>query len=170
VVTAPNPLAWLLDRRAARRLRARFAWITPQLIQGPCFSTRQARLIAAMGIESVLDLRAEGQHDQTQLDAARLHYHRLSMEEFAPPTLGQITDGTAWALGEMAAGRAVLVHCRLGMSRSVCMACAILIAEGHSFESALRTVRAVRPSARLTESQLVCLAEFAKRGNGAPPR
>lgn len=114
-----------------------------------------------MGIDSVLDLRAEGQHDQAQLDAARLRYHRLPMDEFEPPTLGEITGGAAWALGEMAAGRAVLVHCRLGMSRSVCMACAILIAEGHSFESALRTVRTVRPSARLTKSQLACLAEFA---------
>ncbi len=164
MATAPNPLAWILDRRAARRLRASFVWFTSQLVQGPCFSSRQARLIAAMGVESVLDLRAEGQHDQTQLDAARLRYHRLPMEEFEPPTLAQITDGTAWALGEMAAGHAVLVHCRLGMSRSVCMACAILIAEGHSFDSALRTVRAVRPSARLTSDQLDCLAKFADQG------
>ena len=164
MTTARNPLVWLLDRRAARRLRSSFVWVTPQLVQGPHFASRHARLIAAMGIESVLDLRAEGERDPARLDAARLRHHRLPMEEFAPPTLAQITDGTAWALGEMAAGRAVLVHCRLGMSRSVCMACAILIAEGHSFEAALRTVRAVRPSARLTSDQLDCLAKFADHG------
>ncbi|MDE3097658.1 MAG: dual specificity protein phosphatase family protein [Chloroflexota bacterium] len=117
-----------------------------------------------MGVDSVLDLRAEDEHDRTQLAAARLRYHRLPMEEFAPPAISQLKEGTAWALGEMAAGHAVLVHCRLGMSRSVCMACAILIAEGHSFEAALRTVRAVRPSARLTPDQLDCLATFADHG------
>ncbi len=156
-------ITWPFQRLAARALRAQFAWITPQLIQGPLFPSKHAPLVSAMGIESVLDLRDPDGHDASMLAEANLHYYHHPMPEFDPPTLAQLEEGVRWSLAEMAAGRTVLVHCRIGKSRSTCMACAILIGQGHRLGSALNTVREARPDMILTEEQLVHLEELEAR-------
>ena len=164
-------ITWPFQRLAARRLRAKFAWITPQLIQGPSFPSKHAPLVFAMGIESVLDLREPDGHDASMLADAALHYYHHPMREFDPPTLAQLEEGVRWSLAEMAAGRSVLVHCRIGKSRSACMACAILIGQGHRLSSAMTTVREARPDMILTEEQLVRLEELETRvqAGQAPP-
>ncbi len=156
-------ITWPFQRLAARSLRAKFAWITPQLIQGPSFPSKHAPLVFAMGIESVLDLREPDGHDISLLADAALHYYHHPMREFDPPTLAQLEEGVRWSLAEMAAGRSVLVHCRIGKSRSACMACAILIGQGHRLSSAMNTVREARPDMILTEEQLVRLEELEAR-------
>ena len=153
------PFRWL----AVRSLRAKFAWITPQLIQGPAFPSKQAPLVLAMGIESVLDLREPDGHDASMLADANVHYNHHPMREFDPPTLAQLEEGVRWSLAEMAAGRNVLVHCRIGRSRSACMACAILIGQGHRLSSAIDTVKEARPEMILTEEQLIRLEELEAR-------
>ena len=153
------PFRWL----AVRSLRAKFAWITPQLIQGPAFSSKQAPLVRTMGIESVLDLREPDGHDASLLAAANVHYYHHPMREFDPPTLAQLEEGVRWSLAEMAAGRSVLVHCRIGRSRSACMACAILIGQGHRLSSAIDTVKEARQDMILTEEQLIRLEELEAR-------
>ena len=158
-----NPVKLLRDWRAARRLRAGFAWITPQLVQGPMFASEQSMLVARMGIESVLDLREPDGHDASMLAEANLHYCHHPMPEFDPPTLAQLEEGVRWSLAEMEAGRTVLVHCRIGKSRSACMACAILIGQGHRLSSAMNTVREARPDMALTEEQLAHLEELEAR-------
>ncbi len=156
-------IAWPFQRLTARALRAKFAWITPQLIQGPSFPSKQASLVWEMGIESVLDLREPEGHDESMLAEANLRYCHHPMLEYDPPTLEQLEEGVRWSLAEMAAGRAVLVHCRIGKSRSACMAVAILIGEGHRLGSALNTVRDARPDILLSEDQLVHLEELEAR-------
>ena len=156
-------ITWPFQRLAARSLRKQFAWITPQLIQGPSFPSKHAPLVLAMGIESVLDLREPVGHDASMLADANLHYYHYPMREFDPPTLAQLEEGVRWSLAEMAAGRPVLVHCRIGKSRSACMACAILIGQGHQLSSAINTVRAARPDMILTEEQLARLEELEAR-------
>ena len=158
-----NLITWPFQRLAARALRAQFAWITPQLVQGPLFPSKHAPLVSAMGIESVLDLREPDGHDASMLAEANLHYYHYPMPEFDPPTLVQLEEGVRWSLAEMAAGRTVLVHCRIGKSRSACMACAILIGEGHRLGSALNTVREARPDMLLSEQQLARLEELEAR-------
>ena len=156
-------LTWPFQRLAARALRAQFARITPQLIQGPSFPSKHAPLVLAMGIDSILDLRDPDGHDTSMLAEANLHYYHHPMPEFSPPTLAQLEEGVRWSLAEMAAGRTVLVHCRIGKSRSACMACAILIGQGHRLSSALNTVREARPDMLLTEKQLVQLEALEAR-------
>lgn len=158
-----SPLNRLLERRASRQLRANFVWLTPELLQGKPFPSGQARLLAAMGIGSVLDLRDDDSHDESVLKEAGLRYRHLPMPELDPPTLAQLEEGVRWSLAEMAAGRTVLVHCRLGKSRSACMACAILIGQGHRLGAALNSVREARPRALLSERQLARLAEFEEQ-------
>lgn len=159
----PSLITWPFQRITARALRAQFAWITPQLIQGPAFPSKHASLVSAMGIESVLDLREPDGHDESMLEEANLRYYHHPMLEFDPPTLAQLEEGVRWSLAEMAAGRTVLVHCRIGKSRSACMAAAILIGEGHPLSSAVNTVREARPDVLLSEEQLVHLEELEAR-------
>ena len=107
-----NPVKIVREWRAARRLRAGFVWLTPQLVQGPMFASEQSVLVSRMGIESVLDLREPDGHDASMLAEANLHYYHYPMPEFDPPTLAQLEEGVRWSLAEMAAGRTVLVHRR----------------------------------------------------------
>ena len=164
-------ITWPLQRLAARALRAKFAWITPQLIQGPTFSSKHAHLLLELGIDSVLDLREPDGHDASTIADANVHYYHHPMREFEPPMLAQLEEGVRWSRAEMAAGRSVLVHCRIGKSRSACMACAILIGQGHQLSSAIQTVREARPEMILTEEQLVRLEELELRvrAGQAPP-
>lgn len=159
----PGFIAWPLQRLAIRSLRGKFAWITPQLIQGPTFPSKHAHLLAELGIDSVLDLREPDGHDTSTIAAANVHYFHHPMREFDPPTLEQLEEGVRWALAEMAAGRNVLVHCRVGQSRSACMACAILIGQGHGLSSALQTVKAARRDMILSSDQLLELAALESR-------
>ena len=153
-------LTWPFQRLTARALRAKFVWITPQLIQGPSFPSKHAPLVSAMGIESVLDLREPDGHDESMLAEAHLRYYHHPMLEFKPPTLAQLEEGVRWSLAEIAAGRSVLIHCRIGKSRSACMACAVLIGQGHRLSSALNTVKTARPDMILSEEQLALLEQL----------
>ena len=161
-----NPLNWLLTQRAARRLRGDFVWLTPRLVQGGSFDSNHARSVAAMGIGSVLDLRWDEAHDTSALADAGLTYYHRPLPEPDAPTPDQLEDGVRWALAEMAGGRAVLVHCKLGRSRSPCMACAILVGQGHTLGDALSVVKKARPTTLLTDGQLSCLQTFAARRSG----
>ncbi len=156
-------ITWAGRRLAIRSLRTKFAWITPELIQGPSFPSKHAHLLAKLGIDSVLDLREPDGHDTATIAVANVHYYHHPMREFDPPTLAQLEEGVRWSLGEMAAGRSVLVHCRVGQSRSACMACAILIGQGHGLSSALQTVKAARRDMILSSDQLLELEALESR-------
>ncbi len=156
-------IRWPFQRLAVRALRAKFAWITPQLIQGPSFPSKQAPLLVELGIDSVLDLREPGGHDAATIAAANVHYYHHPMREFDPPALAQLEEGVRWSLAEMALGRNVLVHCRVGQSRSACMACAILIGQGHGLSSAIQTVKAARRDMILSNEQTSLLEELDSR-------
>ncbi len=105
------------------------------------------------------DRRPDG-HDASTIATANVHYYHHPMQEFEPPTLAQLEEGVRWSLAEMAAGRTVLVHCRVGQSRSACMASAILIGQGHGLGSAIQTVKAVRRDMILSNEQISLLEEL----------
>jgi hypothetical protein len=167
-----GPFTWWHQQREERRLRADVVWVTPQLAQGARFDSRYAPLVAALGIGSVLDLREDEGHDGAMLAAAGVRYLNLPMPEFEPPVLRHLQEGVRWSLAEMASGRAVLVHCRLGVSRSPLMASAVLVGQGHSVASALAAVRKARPRRQLNDEQLACLVDFEamQRAPDAPRR
>jgi protein-tyrosine phosphatase len=119
-----------------------------------------------MGIDSVLDLREPDGHDISMIAEANLQYFHHPMREYDPPTLEQLEEGVRWSLSEIAEGRTVLIHCRVGISRSTCMACAVLIGQGHRLGSAISTVRATRPNMTLTEDQLGHLEALELRVRG----
>ena len=61
-----------------------------------------------------------------------------------PIALPGLKRGVEAAIPVLASGAGVLCHCREGRHRSVPMACCILIAQGHSAESAMNLASAKR--------------------------
>ena len=66
---------------------------------------------------------------------------------FRPIPMAKLCIGVAAALPVIAGGSRVAVHCSRGRHRSVAMACAILIATGHSAEAAMLIVKTRRAQA-----------------------
>ena len=138
-------------------------WITPELALGPAFPKHRVRLLAKAGIGSVLDVRSEASDDEAALAGYGFRLLHLPVDDLHAPSQEQLTAATDWARAEMAAGRRVYVHCRSGIGRSPCVACAILMAIGYPLADAYRAVRHERPWATLTEAQREALAEFERR-------
>lgn len=135
-------------------------WITPELALGPAPSNDRLRLLTKAGIDSVLDVRSEASDDETELARHGLHFLRLPVDDFRAPSQEQLRDAADWTLSEFAAGRKVYLHCRSGIGRSPCVACAILMAIGYSLPDAYAAVRRERPWATLSQSQQAALKEF----------
>jgi protein-tyrosine phosphatase len=156
---------WSVLRRLWERLRPPklLVWITPELALGPAPSKRQVRLLAGAGINSVLDVRSEAADDEAELAAHGLRFLHLPIDDFRAPSQEQLSEATAWTLAELAAGRKVYVHCRSGIGRSPCVACAVLMAMGYTLPDAYAAVRRERPWATLSETQQAALAEFEAR-------
>jgi len=135
-------------------------WITPELALGPAPSKDRIRLLAKAGIESVLDVRGEASDDEAELAKHGLRFLHLPVDDFRAPSQEQLAAAVEWTLAEFAAGRKVYLHCRSGIGRSPCVACAVLMAIGYSLPGAYTAVRRERPWATLSESQQAALAEF----------
>ncbi|HUS81631.1 MAG TPA: dual specificity protein phosphatase [Dehalococcoidia bacterium] len=138
-------------------------WITPELALGPAPSKHQIRLLARAGVNSVLDVRSEASDDESHLAGLGLRFLRLPIDDFRAPSREQLSEATEWTLAELAAGRKVYVHCRSGIGRSPCVACAILMAMGYPLPDAYTTVRRERPWATLSDTQQAALADFETR-------
>jgi len=135
-------------------------WITPELALGPAPSKGRIRLLAKAGIGSVLDVRSEASDDEAELAKYGLRFLHLPIDDFHAPSQEQLRAAAGWTLAEFAAGRRVYLHCRSGIGRSPCVACAILMAIGYSLSDAYAAVRRERPWATLSESQQAALEEF----------
>jgi predicted protein tyrosine phosphatase len=140
---------------------ADLVWITTELAQSGRFASREAPMLARLAIGAVLDLRAEEQHDGPLLARADLHYLHLPIPDRAAPTEEELTRAADWVLQELAADRKVLVHCRLGLGRSVTVVTAVLMRMGYPLGEALALVRRRRPNAALTDDQLAVLQRYA---------
>jgi len=149
-------------RRQWERLRPPklLVWITPELALGPAPSKDRIRLLSKAGIGSVLDLRGEASDDESELAKYGLRFLHLPIDDFHAPSHEQLIAATDWTLAEFAAGRKVYLHCRSGIGRSPCVACAVLMAMGHPLPDAYRAVRRERPWATLSETQQAALREF----------
>ena len=66
-------------------------------------------------------------------------------------------------LDHLANGGRAFLHCEHGVGRGPLMACAVLVAQGHTAPEALRIVRAGRWQALPNDRQLDALLTFEKR-------
>lgn len=138
-------------------------WITPVLAQSGRFESRRAADLARRGIGSVLDLRQEVGHDPALLARAGLHYLRLPVVDWEAPSLQQLVQAADWVLRETAEDRKVLVHCRLGLRRSACVICAVLMRMGYPLSEAYELVKRSRPTATFNEPELEVLQAYQRK-------
>jgi len=66
---------------------------------------------------------------------------------FLPIPIGKLEKGVKTALPVIEAGDSVLVYCREGRHRSVAMAAAVLIGQGHTADQAMQLIKSRRSKA-----------------------
>jgi putative hydrolase of the HAD superfamily len=138
------------------------AWVAEDLAVGSRIDTRNVPRIKAMGIDSVVDLRAEESDDPDLLARNNLRFFHLPMTDTDPLTQAQMRDGARWVASERAAGRRVLAHCQHGRGRSIMLAAAVLMNEGLSATEAVDHIRSRRPQVALSATQLAAIYEYGR--------
>lgn len=157
----PSPFRRLVSPLLGWRPPADLVWITPALAQSGRFASRQAVALARQGIGAVLDLRAEEGHDLAALRKARLHYLHLPVPDHGAPSQEELRRAAEWVLQELSDDRNVLVHCRLGLGRSVTVVVAVLLRMGYPLADAVELVRRRRAEVVLSEAQIAALRQYA---------
>ena len=140
---------------------ADLVWFTPALAQSGRFASRQAPALAKLAIGAVLDLRAEEEHRPGALGKAGLHSFHLPIPDHGAPTEEELARAADWVLQELGDDRKVLVHCRLGLGRSVTVVAAVLLRMGYPLSEAMDLVRQRRPNAVLSDVQAAVLRRYA---------
>lgn len=142
--------------------------IAPGVWVGPRPMGSEVARLRAAGVWAVIDLAAELPVQKAfREDGWRLM--ELPLLDRTPPDDADLDRAVAFALGERAAGRAVLVHCSFGRGRSGTVACAVGVAAGLLPEDAAAAVSqavAGRASVRVKADQLAALARFVARRRG----
>ncbi|MBK8596707.1 MAG: phosphatase PAP2/dual specificity phosphatase family protein [Holophagales bacterium] len=143
-----------LGATLSARLQARglpgFAELAPGLWVGRAPRAREA---AEMGIRTVVNLAPEilapGVNEEVLLV-------RAPLLDLATPSPGEWEEAVSSASAAWSAGP-VLIHCALGLQRSVLVACAVLTRSGVAPAAAWERAREARPRARARPSQLALL-------------
>lgn len=136
-------------------------WVTPELALCGRFDSSHASSLAEDGVGAVLDLRAEEQHDAALLAKAGLHYLHLPVPDHGAPSEDELSRAADWVLQELSDDRKAVVHCRLGLGRSVTVVIAVLLRMGYPLEDAADLVRRRRPTMTLSDAQVESLRKFA---------
>jgi hypothetical protein len=149
----------------------------PPAPRGPDFVTRDLLLgpepesvgqLADLGVDAVLDMRAEKADDAAALEARGMSYKHILVADYHAPTQEQLREGVAWIRAELAQGKRVYVHCAAGVGRSATVVAAFLMDEyGWSQERAWSYLESRRPIVKQTEEQRDALIEFRPRSIGA---
>jgi len=142
------------------------AWVRPDLAVGGRIDPANLPRLRAMGMESIVDLRAEESDDEEVLVRHGLRFLHLPMPDEFPLTQQQMRDGSRWVAAERAAGRRVLVHCQHGVGRSVMLVAAVLHDEGDPMTEALQQIKARRPRMALNARQLAAVLAYGEGAGG----
>jgi predicted protein tyrosine phosphatase len=143
------------------RTSPRCWWVTPTLAVGGSDIASEPRRVRQLGIGAVLDLQAETADRSDRFDTAGIAYRKIAVADFHAPSQPQLEEASAWVLERMEEDRAVLVHCRAGVSRSFTVVLAILLRIGYGLPAAYNLVRKIRPELYLSDTQSDALRIFA---------
>jgi dual specificity MAP kinase phosphatase len=123
-----------------------FSQITPDLFIGTMPTTADYDRLRALGVRLVLNMRF---WTRLRPDTHTPPLDFLWLRTFDTPVIlipiHKLIQGTHAALETIHAGGKVYSHCAAGRHRSVAMGAAILIAQGHTPESAIRLIKRQRP-------------------------
>ncbi len=113
------------------------------------------------GISAVVTL-TESPLDAEILESEGMTFLHIPVEDYEPPSLGQIQEFVDFTRGHLAhSSGAVMVHCMMGRGRTGTMLACFLVAEGWSAESAVRRVRQSRPASieSLAQEEMIVIWE-----------
>jgi protein-tyrosine phosphatase len=154
----PARLWWYIAAQWRRAFGLNLSRLDDLLFVGGEFRPSQWSSLRSLGIRAVLSLQAEREDrfDGTPPERAL----RLAVEDFHPPTIGQLQEAVAF-IGECrAANLPVLIHCHAGVGRASLTASAYLMTHGISHIEAFSRVRRARPIVALNAGQLERLIEW----------
>src|SRR5579863_5561503 len=103
------------------------SWVTDSLAVGGRVRPMDIRALAHVGVNSVVDTRAEYCDDEQAMAKEYIELLRLPTLDTHPMTIEQLMEGSKWASERMKQGRRVLTHCEHGVGRSVLLTCAVLV-------------------------------------------
>ncbi len=133
------------------RGHAWFTQITPQLWLGgaPAYPSDYQALLD-LGINAVVNIRAERDDDVDFYAAHDIRYVRFSVPDVMVPDGEILTEATDWIAEQVADGRVVLVHCAKGRGRSATLLAAYFMREqGMTFDEAVETMKSKRSLTKL---------------------
>ena len=146
-------------------LRDPGSWIDPDGRVMLCAYPRRDRDLAHLqheGIRRLINLH-EKPHPPSRLAEFGLVECHLPVPDFTAPTQPQLETAIAYVTAAVAAGERVAIHCGAGLGRSGTVAACYLVELGQDWRSAVAMVRAARPGAIETSSQLAAVAAYAER-------
>lgn len=125
-----------------------YSQITEDLFIGTTPLTRHYDELRALGVSLVINMRLESlpRRDRHEPPMKTLWLPSLDTP-LVPIPIRILQRGVQAALETFEHGDKVYVHCAAGVHRSVAMAAAILIARGHTVESAIGEIKRARPVA-----------------------
>ncbi|HEY3063139.1 MAG TPA: dual specificity protein phosphatase [Chloroflexota bacterium] len=159
-------MEWLTDLQPKQ---LNYSDITPHLAVGGAFRKRQIKRLKHRGVTAVVDCRLEARDDPEALKAAGIEFLHVPTLDRYGFSFDQMQEGVHWALEHMRKGGRTFLHCEHGVGRGPLMACAVLVAEGHSAPEALKIVRAKRWQALPNDRQLDALLQFEQEWQNRHP-
>lgn len=139
----------------------RYSQVTPQLYVGPQYRKPGLSHLRNNGINAVVNMRIE-HDDQTHGLAPHLYCYLPTIDDDAP-TLEHLEEGVNFIRSAIDAGEKVYVHCGAGVGRAPTMAAAYLVSTGINLETAIQTIKKVRPFIFIMPPQMAILQQWAER-------
>lgn len=123
-----------------------FSQITSDLFIGSMPTVSDYAQLHDLGVRLVINMRfASKLPPDLPEPPIEVLWLRTFDSPFTPMPLRKIVQGTHRALEVIRDGGKIYSHCAKGRHRSVVMGAAILIAQGHAPESAMRLIKTRRP-------------------------
>ena len=142
----------------------RFHWIVPQQLAGCSLPGRIAELpedlaeLREKGIGAVASL-TEFPLEPRAIRSAGLEWRHFPIDDFSIPTIDQAREFCRWTDEQIAAKRAVAVHCFAGLGRTGTMIGCWLVREpGARTEQVLTRLRRIEPGFVQTAQQEAFIA------------
>ena len=130
-------------------------WVDEHVLVGAVPYRRDLDRLHALGIRAIVNMCEEFRGHTADLKRLGLSQLWLPTLDFHCPDRGDLVRGVVFIRQQIAAGRKVYVHCKVGRSRSVTMAMVYLMAN-HSLSAgeAWQRLHSVRPQiTRLLDRQ-----------------
>jgi protein-tyrosine phosphatase len=125
-----------------------YSRITEDLFIGTTPDVQAYDRLRGLGVRLVINMRVEHRLRPDPHDPPLSLLWLPSFDSpFVPISIGLLKRGAQAAIEAIHAGGKVYAHCAGGVHRGVAMGAAVLIAQGHLPEDAMRLIRANRPMA-----------------------